>query len=37
MDLEKDFKGLKDREFEDRNIKFRREIEELFLNQLRHL
>ena len=37
MDLEKDFKGLKDRELKDRDIKFRGEIEELFLNQLRHL
>ena len=30
LELEKDFKELKDRELTDRNIKIRKEIEELF-------
>ena len=34
LELEKDFIELKDRSLKDRVVKFKREIEELFLNRL---
>ena len=34
LDSEKDFIELKDRELKDREVNIKREIEELFLNQL---
>ena len=34
LELEKFFRGLKDRELKDREVKTKRDIEELFLNRL---
>ena len=34
LELEKNFRGLKDRELKDREVKTNRDIEELFLNRL---
>ena len=37
LELEKDFIELKNRELEDREVKIKRETEELFLNQVFYL
>ena len=37
LELEKDFKKLKDKELNDREIKIKKETEELSLNQLTYL
>ena len=34
LELEKNFRGLKDTELKDREVKTKRDIEELFLNRL---